>query len=197
MRTNRWYGVLGLLGVLAAQNAFAAAPQAGGPPSSQRPGEVERAALGRVGFLTGVWEGEGWSLDASGRRSEFWIKEIYRYRGHGDLMDMEGWFADLLPDRNRAPEQYALGILSFDRASGEYRMWHYSDDGEVFTVKLDVDLETRTAFYTRTSGRGGPIKFTLTVGPDGVWTSKIELLRPDGTWTKVLEFRMKRVGDAD
>ncbi len=197
MKTNAWANLLGILCLLLCLSQIAAAAQTGGPPAPQNPGDIERAALGQVDFLTGVWEGEGWSLTPSGQRSQFWIREVYRYRGKKDLMDMEGRFADILPDGKKAPEDYALGILFYDRASSEYRMWHYSSNGTVFTVKLDVDLDVRSAQYTRMSSRGGLSKFTLVVGLDGVWISKIEILQPDKTWTKVLEFRMKRIGDAD
>jgi len=162
----------------------------------ENPGDVERAALGKVGFLVGEWEGEGWSLNESAQRVKFWIKEVYRYRGNKDLLDMEGRFADILPDGKTAPEDYALGILFYDRLSNEYRMWHYSSDGTVFTIKMDVDVKARTAQYTRKSARGDVSKFSLVVGVDGVWISKIEILQPDNSWLKVLEFRMKRISDS-
>ncbi len=162
--------------------------------SLEKPGDTERAALGKVAFLTGEWEGEGWSLNETGGRTKFWIHETYRFRGNKDLMDMEGRFADLQPDGTRAPEDYALGILFFDRGSGEYRMWHYSSNGTVFTVKMDVDLKARTAQYTLKDRRGVLRRFRLVVGADGVWISKIEIVQPDGSWRQVLEFRMKRVG---
>jgi hypothetical protein len=183
------------LGLSLAQTMEAPA-QTGSLPPREKPGDIERSALAKVGFLVGEWEGEGWRLTESGQRVSFWIKELYRYRGNKDLLDMEGRFADILPDGNKAPEDYALGILFYDRQSGEYRMWHYSSDGTVFSVKLDVDVQARTAHYTRKTARGDTIKFTLAVGVDGVWVSKVEILRPDNSWLKVLEFHMKRVAPA-
>lgn len=169
--------------------------QTTGVPPAQNPGDSERAALSKAAFLVGEWEGEGWSLTESGRRTKFWIKEIYRYRGNKDLLDMEGRFADILPDGKRAAEEYALGILFYDRQTNEYRMWHYSSNGSVFTVKMDVDIKARTAQYSRKTARGDQSRFSLAVGGDGVWVSKIEILRPDNSWLQVLEFRMKRVAD--
>ncbi len=173
-------------------------PQASGSAAqttaSEQPGDAGRVALGKIDFVLGEWEGEGWSLTPSGGRTRFWIKESYAYRGAKDLMDMEGRFRDILPDGSVSPkEDYALGILFYDPESKEYRMWHYSGNGTVFTVKMEMDIKARTAWYMRNTARGDQSKFTLTVGEDNVWVSKIEYLRPDNTWLKVMEFRMKRV----
>ena len=173
-------------------------PQAPGSEAqtttSEQPGQEGRAAISKLDFVLGEWEGEGWSLAPSGERNRFWIKESYVYRGAKDLMDMEGRFRDIRPDGSVSPiEDYALGVLFYDPESKEYRMWHYSSNGTVFTVKMDMDIKARTAQYTRKTARGDLSKFTLVVGEDGVWVSKIEYLRPDSTWFTVLEFRMKRV----
>jgi len=169
------------------------AKDSGAPSNTEKPGAVERAALARMGFVVGEWEGEGWSLDRSGQRQRFWAKESYRYRGDKDLLDMEGRFGGILADGTRAAEQeYALGILYFDRESQSYMMWHYSDDGTLFTVKMNVDIAQRSAYYLKTRAGGESGKFSLSIGEDGIWTAGLEILRPDNTWLKVMEFRMKR-----
>lgn len=192
MRSSSFVGALIL--VLAA-SAAASEDTSGSRPSAERAGDVERAALARMGFLVGDWEGEGWSLTPSGERSRFWVKEFYHYRGDTDLMDMEGRFGDILADGTRAPErEFGLGFLYFDRASGEYRMWHYSSNGTVFTVPMAVDQDARSMSYTNTSPRGTLYTFALEIGDDGVWVSRIHVQEPDGSWRQVGEFRMSRVG---
>lgn len=189
LRVTTWALVFVLFTVLPAPGPAAQTTASG------QPGDEGRAALGKVDFVVGEWEGEGWSLTPSGGRTRFWIKETYAYRGAKDLMDMEGRFRDILPDGSMSPkEDYALGILFYDPESKEYRMWHYSGTGTVFTVKMETDIKAKTAWYMRKTARGDESKFTLTVGEDGVWVSKVEYLRPDKTWLKVMEFRMKRVG---
>ncbi len=158
-----------------------------------RPGDECRDALSKVDFVIGNWKGEGWTTPPSGQPARFVIKETYAYRGSKDLMDMEGRFADILPDGSVSPiEDYALGILFYDAGSQEYRMWHYGSNGRFFTVKMDVDFKARSIRYSRTMENGTQSKFTLTVGEDNVWVSKVEVLRPDSTWLKVMEFRMKK-----
>ena len=165
----------------------------GSPQRPGRPGDIERAALDRASFLVGEWEGEGWQLTGSGQRVRLWVKESYRYRGDRDLLDMEGRSGVLLPDGTRSSERhYALGILYYDRTSDEYRMWHYSDDGEVFTATLDVDIGAKAGEYTRQRVGGGSSRFSVKIGDDGVWVSKVEAINTDNTSLEVVEFRMKR-----
>jgi hypothetical protein len=174
-------------GLLAAE-----APEA--PATEEKPGTVERAALAEVDFLVGDWEGEGWALARSGERQRFWVKEYYRYRGDKDLLDMEGRFGDIFEDGTRTGElEYALGILYYAKEPGEYRMWHYSDSGDVFTVVMDVDVAKREMQYTKEYSEGRIGRFHLAIGDDGVWITKLEILQPDQTWRQTMEFRMERV----
>ncbi len=164
------------------------------PDTQQKPGAVERAALDKVGFLTGEWEGEGWTLNRAGERTRFWIKETYRYRGDKDLLDMEGRFRDILPDGTKSGEEgYALGILYYDRDKRDYFMWHYSSDGTVFDVRIEVDAARRSAQYSRDYPGSGPGVFRIVIGEDGTWVTTLEILRPGQTPLKVMEFRMKRL----
>ena len=162
---------------------------------SEPPGVVERAALARMGFLEGDWAGEGWAVQSSGERTRFWVEESFHYRGVTDLMDMQGIFGAILDDGTRAPSaEYNLGILFFDRGSGEYRMWHYSSSGEVFTTPMVVDHDARSMHYTKELADGRVGRFHLVVAADGVWTSRFDLLQEDGSWLQVMGFRMTRVG---
>jgi hypothetical protein len=60
-------------------------------------------------------------------------------------------------------------------------------------LSYESDIKGKAAQYTRKNARGETSKFSLAIGEDGVWVSKIEILRPDKTWLQVMEFRMKRV----
>lgn len=191
----RLRAVIGVLtAVLASVSGAAESPSPTPPPLPGRPGAVERTALAKMDFLVGEWEGEGWGRDASGERSRFWVREVFRYRGDHDLMDMEGRFGDILADGTRAGEkEYGLGLLTFDREASTYRMWHYSNDGTAFAVAMEVDHAGRAMKYTRNSPRGTTYTFSLRVGEDGVWISRIDILQPDGSLLQAMEFRMTRV----
>ncbi len=160
---------------------------------TEKAGEVERAALGKLEYMIGNWEGDGWMLSDSGSRLTFWVKEYYLYRGDKDLMDMEGRFGGILPDGTRLPESdYALGLMFYDSKSREYRMWHYGN-GRVFTVAVNTNLESRKSFYILKNARGEQSRFSFAIDKEGVWTSKREILKPDSTWFLNMEFSMKRV----
>ena len=182
---------------LACSALCVAQPAVAGDPASspQPPGAVERAALARMDFLAGDWAGEGWAVGRSGERTRFWVEEAFHFRGETDLMDMQGIFGDILEDGTRTPSlEYNLGILYFDREAGEYRMWHYSSSGEVFTTPMVVDHAARTMHYTKELSGDRVGRFHLVVGADGVWTSRFDIQQDDGSWLQVMEFRMTRVG---
>lgn len=187
-----------LVQVLASVDGTAECAAPAPPPLPDRPGAVERGALAKMEFLVGEREGTGWGLEPSGERIPFWVREVFRCRGNRDLMDMEGRFGAILADGTRAGEnEYGLGLLTFDRETSTYRMWHYSSDGAVFSVPMEVDHEGRAMKYTRTSPRGTTYTFGLRVGPDGAWVSRIDARQADGSWRQVMEFRMTRVGTPD
>lgn len=159
----------------------------------EAPGAAERAALQKVDFLVGDWEGEGWSVGPSGERRRFWVREIYRFRGDDELLDMEGSFGAILPDGTRGPRrEYGLGILYYDREADEYRMWHATNGAEIFTTAMNVDPATREMHYMKEYPEGLTGRFHLVVGTDGVWVSRFDILQPDGAWLQVMEFRMQR-----
>ena len=111
-----------------------------------------------------------------------------------DLLDMEGRFGDISAEGTRTGEiEYALGILYYAKEPGEYRMWHYSGSGDVFTVVMDVDVAKREMQYTKEYSEGRIGRFHLAIGDDGVWITKLEILQPDQTWRQTMEFRMERV----
>jgi hypothetical protein len=160
----------------------------------KRPGEIARVAIGQLDFMIGVWEGEGWWLAKANQRVKVWVKETYRYRGDKDLLDMEGETWVILPDGTRSPERfYSLGIMSYDRAASEYRMWHFDNKGDMYTVKLNTDIKGKTGYYIRQLTGGDTSKFSIKIGEDGVWETKSERLKSDKTSIQVLEFHMKRV----
>jgi len=53
---------------------------------------IERAALAKVDFLVGEWEGEGWSLSRSGERRRFWVSR-------GDILQPDGVWRQVMEFR--------------------------------------------------------------------------------------------------
>jgi hypothetical protein len=160
----------------------------------EKTGAIERAALSKLDYMIGEWEGEGWSQYGSGQRQTFWVKEYYQFRGDKDLMDMEGRSGGILPDGTKLSDSnYSLGIMYYNHQDNDYRMWHYNSDGGVFDVKVNANIEGRNGYYIIKDAGGEQKRFSISIDNDEEWISKMEVLTPANTWLQVLEFRMKRI----
>jgi hypothetical protein len=156
----------------------------------------EWVAMKKLDFVIGHWQGEGWLLLGPDQRYPFSVTESYNYRCNGLVVDGEGRFR---PQGSQGdPEtqtMYGLGMIYFDRPSGEYRMWHYGGTGSgiVFTQKVEIDVERRTLHYINIDARGETYKFGFAIDDEGILTARSERQKPDGTWYVSMEFRMRRV----
>jgi hypothetical protein len=163
---------------------------------TQNDENAERAAMKKLDFVIGKWEGEGWLLVGPGQRHPFSVTELYNYRCNGSVIDGEGRFRPQgVPGAVETDTMYGLGMTYFDRQSGEYRMWHYGGSGIsfVFTAKIDVDVEGKGLHYINKDARGETYKFGFTIDKDEILTARTERQKLDGTWYVSGEFRMRRV----
>lgn len=157
---------------------------------------IERAAMKKLDFVIGKWEGKGWLLVGPEQRYPFSVTELYSYRCDGLVLDGEGRFgAQGAPEDPGTSTNYGLGMIYFDRQSGEYRMWHYggSDSTFVFTQKIEIDAERRVLRYVNRDAKGETYRFGFRIDRNDILTARSERQKPDGTWYVSMEFRMRRV----
>jgi hypothetical protein len=157
---------------------------------------IERGAMKKLDFVIGKWKGEGWLLVGPGQRYPFSVTELYSYRCNGQVIDGEGRFrAQGAPEDAGSSTNYGLGMIYFDRPSGEYRMWHYGGSGSTFafTQKIEIDAERRALHYINQDAKGETYRFGFTIDQDDILTARSERQKPDGTWYVSMEFRMRRV----
>ena len=156
----------------------------------------ERVAMKKLDFVIGHWEGEGWLLVGPDQRYTFSVTESYSYRCNGLVIDGEGSFRPQgVPEDAETSIMYGLGMIYFDRQSGEYRMWHYGGTGGgfAFTQKIEIDVEHRALHYINKDAQGETSQFGFTIDDEGILTARSERQKPDGTWFVSMEFRMQRV----
>ena len=156
----------------------------------------ERAAMKKLDFVIGHWEGEGWLLVGPDQRYPFSVTESYSYRCNGLVVDGEGRFRpEGVPEDAETNIMYGLGMIYFDRPSGEYRMWHYGGTGSgfVFTQKIEIDVEHRALHHINKDAKAETYKFGFVIDDEGILTTRSERQKPDGTWFVSMEFRMRRL----
>jgi hypothetical protein len=163
---------------------------------SQTNEDADRTAMKNLDFVIGKWEGAGWMLVGPDQRYPFSVTESYSYRCSGLVIDGEGRFRPQgVPVDDEINTMFGLGMIFFDRQSGEYRMWHYGGSGSrfAFTAIIDVDVEGRGLHYINQDAQGETYKFGFTIDTKEVLTARSERQKPDGTWYVSMEFRMRRV----
>lgn len=132
--------------------------------------EAQREAMKKLGFLIGTWSGEAHVSRGPGEPLELIQTEEARYKLDGLLLMIEG------VGRSRADGKLALqalGIVSYDDATGTYHMRAFNDGRW-----LETDVTLADGGHGLTWGFTlGEIrtKSTLRINEKGEWTELHEV----------------------
>jgi len=147
---------------------------------------AQRAAMKRLGFLVGKWNGEARLLRGPGEWVDLQQSEEAQYRLDGLILVIEGVGRTKSDGRSLLQ---GLGIISFDDESGEYRMRAFNDGRFLETeVKLlDQDKAISWGFVL------GQIKTksVLRINEIGEWTELAEIAIGSEPPKKLLELRVR------
>ena len=131
--------------------------------------EAQRAAMKKLGFLIGKWSGEARVLRGPGEPVELVQTEEAQYKLDGLVLMIEG------VGRTRTDGKLALqalGLISYDDESGEYRMRAFNDGRWLETVVKLVE-----------GGQGITWGFSL----GEIKTTSILRINEQGEWTELAE----------
>jgi hypothetical protein len=98
----------------------------------------QSAALRRLGFILGSWQGTGWTV-IQGRRVRFEQEESVCSRLDGEIITVDGRAND--PGNRDDIRFRAFAIVSYDTAANAYR-WRAYSAGNCIEVALDVAEQT-------------------------------------------------------
>ena len=146
--------------------------------------DAQRAAMKKVSFLAGKWSGEGRMLRPAGP-IDFLQTENAHYELDGLLLVIEGVGKSKSDGK---PLLQALGIMSFDDASGTYHMRAFNDGRWLETdVKLTAEKELSWGFSIgeyRTHS-------VLRISEKGEWTESHEIARGSEPPRKLMEITVR------
>jgi len=149
--------------------------------------EAQRTAMKKLGFLVGEWSGEASVLRGPGQFAELVQSESVQFKLDGLVLVIEGI------GRSKADGKLALqalGVVSFDDATGAYRMQAFNDGRWLETeVKLaDSGNSISWGFVL------GEFKKTtvLRINEDGEWTELRELVIGNRAQQKIMELKVRR-----
>lgn len=171
---------------------LAAAPeQAAGHQPPAPPPAV--AAIKRLDFLQGRWEGTGW-IQMGPQRATFRQEEMVRTAAGGTVLIIDGLGRSADEGQKGRVVHQAFGVLSFDAARQAFRWRAYRADGQEVEATPEV---SENRFVWGFEGNGMKVRFTITKTDAGEWLEIGEMTRP-GTAEpfKFFEMTLRRVGDA-
>ncbi|SRR5579883_526747 len=132
--------------------------------------EAQRAAMRKLNFLQGEWSGEAAVARGPGTVVELSQTEVAQFKLDGLVLLIEG-IGRTKPDGQ--PALQALGLISFDDATGTYRMRAYNDGRWLDTeVKLLDDGKSLTWGF---SFGAISTKSLLRINEKGEWTELAEI----------------------
>lgn len=146
---------------------------------------AHQAAMQKLAFLVGEWEGGGSIAMGSGPRATFAQHEYIQFKHDGTLLLIEG--------NGKAPQtgatvHDALAVVTFDPASSTYKFRSFVAVGRFAEAEARVD-GNRFVW----SMKAGPqtIRYTIAV-EGGVWREIGERSADGATWTPFFEMTLKK-----
>jgi len=150
--------------------------------------EAQRAAMKRLDFLVGEWSGQASAARGPGLVVELEQSEVAQFKLDGLVLMIEG-VGRTKSDGKLALQ--ALGLISFDDASGAYRMRAYNDGRWLETdVKL---LEDGKGLSWGFSLEEISTKSVLRINEKGEWTELAEITVGARASQKLMELVVRRV----
>jgi hypothetical protein len=152
-------------------------------PYSEPDMNAQIAAMAKLSFLLGDWQGNGY-IDTARGRVEFHQTEKISMRQQGALLSIEGRGSAPSAPADAKPQFEADALLSFDDAGREYRFYAFAQ-GRSGTFKAELAGPTTLRWYP------GPVRYTISI-ESGQWHEIGE--RPDakGDFVKFFEMTLQR-----
>lgn len=169
--------------------AIAAAAQEQPRPPMTRPDPAEQIkAMGKLDFLIGNWEGEGW-MDFGGTRANFHGTEVVQRKLNGVTLLVEGSFFAKRESGEPFPVHTTLGVISFDPQQKNYRFQSWLAQGTSGERELTV---LDRGFQWEMRNPRGVVRYTTTISEKGEWV-EIGERSADGTnWQKFFEMTLRK-----
>lgn len=153
------------------------------------PAAVQLAALKQFQPLVGSWAGSGWSLDRTGRRTEFDLVETVTRKVGGTVLLIEGH--GTARGDSAFTTHNGMVLLYFDEHSARYR-WngHEAVSGTVDAEASPV--EGGLAWSIPAGGNGATVRFTI-LFDERRWHEVGEASADGNNWAKFMEMNLERV----
>ncbi len=159
----------------------------GRPPDTSGP---QKAAMQKLAYMAGDWQGEGWMVMGPGPRETFRGSEKVQSKLFGLALLVEGAF--FAPDSagGERPVHTTLGVITWNPTTQKYGFRYWLASG--WTGERDLILTDDGWYWEMPAGPGATIRYTMTL-EDGAWSEIGERTTDQGkTWTKFFEMNLRK-----
>jgi hypothetical protein len=164
------------------------------PAAGEKPDTPQQEAMRKLDFLAGRWEGPATFQTGKGQAQSLRQTELVQFKLKGAVLLVEGTGrrtgADA-PDGDDVAFN-ALGVISYDPATKEYRIKTYTMEGR--TVETELKLQGKGVVWSfKTPQNSGEVRHTMKLTDKGEWHEVSEFSRDGKTWFKTVEMTLTRV----
>ncbi|MBV6457680.1 MAG: hypothetical protein HONBIEJF_00797 [Fimbriimonadaceae bacterium] len=158
------------------------------PLQEQGPSPAEKAAIEKVGFLVGKWQGKGWVMEPSGAKADYTGTETVQMKLSGKALLVEGEFKD---GEGKVRHQ-TLAIITYDTKTSKYqfRTYLFNQPEAVHDLILTEDGFTWELKPNNTT----KVRFNMTGKAKQEWIETGEVLIEGRPPMKFMEMNLKKVG---
>ena len=141
------------------------------------------AAMKKLSFLVGEWQGESWMQMGPEKRTSKGT-EVVQLKLGGLLLVVEGRF-----ESGGQVIHNAYGVLSYDPRAKQYRFHAYTANGYMADAKVDVK---ETGFdWSFEPNPGTTVRYEMRLDDKGEWLEKGFFVR-EGNPIQFFEMRLKK-----
>jgi hypothetical protein len=135
----------------------------------------------------GHWQGEGSMQMGPGEPKKSTVDENIQYKLDGMIILVEG-----VGKNNDAVVHHALGVISYDKITSQYKMRSYLRDGRSTSAWLNVTADNNYQWGFDTPQ--GKVRYTIVIDPAKKTWNEIGHFSADGNnWQKFFEMNLKKV----
>jgi len=149
---------------------------------------ARRAAMARLGFTAGDWEGPAWYQTGPGRRDSLWQTEEVRFKLRGQILLVEGLGRRGSPGALGDTAFNAVAVVDWLPERG-YAMRSHTIEGRVGTFPLAL---TDSGFVWGFEVPGGRVRYTMRLTAAGEWLERGEFSADGERWFPTFEMRLQR-----
>ena len=177
------YKAIFLFSVIVASGAPAQAQ----PPS---PAPAVKAAMQKVAWLIGEWEGDGWRVTQSGAVETFTVSEVVEAKLDGQVLVIEGRGWSHTQDGVRVDGHHAIGVFSYSAHEERYHFDAFVSEG--YQTRATPEIGENTYSWSHSVGPNAEMQYTAQLTSDGAWFEIGSYCRADDC-QKTFEMRLTRI----